>query len=326
MNAVPHPPQTLSPARYLPALRSASPPATGLVRETNGRFVMADGAVLPYREWLPAGAPATVILAFHGFNDSADAWEAPARLFVKAGMAVIAPDQRGFGAASGRGRWYGTERLVEDALAVITATRARFPMARLFVAGESMGAAILMVLATRRTRPAVDGYILSAPAVWGRKEMRAAHRLSLWLAHKTVPWLRLNIAGLAPPLTDGAMRPGRPSGSLPTARIDALKGLADLMDAALSSGGCGAVPTLFLYGGQDRVIPHRSMANCWRVQQKTALDRSLAFYPGGHHLLQRDGAGADVTRDIISWLRSPGSPLPSGADNHAADWLAKLAA
>ena len=68
---------------------------------------MADGARIPLREWLPQGKPRAVILALHGFNDSRDAWELPGPVFAQAGMAVFAPDQRGFGAAPMRGRWPG---------------------------------------------------------------------------------------------------------------------------------------------------------------------------------------------------------------------------
>ena len=70
-------------------------------------FVMPDGTRLPYREWLPAGPPTAVVLALHGMNDSRDAWEYPGPDFAAGGIAVFAPDQRGFGAtthAAGSGR------------------------------------------------------------------------------------------------------------------------------------------------------------------------------------------------------------------------------
>ena len=77
----------------------------------DGSFLMADGAGLPFRAWLPQGAaerePAAVVLALHGFNDSRDAWELPGPAFAAAGVAVFAPDQRGFGATAARGLWPG---------------------------------------------------------------------------------------------------------------------------------------------------------------------------------------------------------------------------
>ena len=290
---------------------------------------MIDGAVLPYREWLPAGEPDTVVFALHGINDSADAWEAPSSQLVEAGIAVIAPDQRGFGTATGRGRWHGTDVMVTDARAMIAEIRARFPRARLFLAGESMGAAVLMVLAARHDL-AVDGYILSAPAVWGRREMAAAYRLSLWWASKTVPWLRLSAHRLGIKPSDNLAALGRSGHATvrpPSANIMALKGLTDLMDAALAAAGQRRAPTLFLYGGKDQLVPKRAMAACWtRERAANVCEQVFAFYPDGYHLLQRDLAGAVVTEDVVQWLRDPGLPLPSGADHRAEHWLDALAA
>jgi acylglycerol lipase len=305
-------------------LRAISP------RVTDGAFRMADGAMLPYREWLPEGEVETVVLALHGINDSADAWEAPSSQLVDAGIAMIAPDQRGFGTATGRGRWHGTDVMVTDALAMVAAMRTRFPHARLFLAGESMGAAVLMVLAARYKGLNVDGYILSAPAVWGRREMAAAYRLSLWWASKTVPWLRLSAhrLGIKPSDNHAALRRAmHPEVRRQSASITALKGLTDLMDAALATAGQRRAPTLFLYGGKDQLVPKRAMAACWsRERAAGACEQVFAFYPDGYHLLQRDMAGALVTQDVVHWLCNPGMPLPSGADHHATHWLDAQAA
>jgi acylglycerol lipase len=299
-------------------------------RVVAGTFEMADGAVLPYRQWLPSGEPKTVVLALHGINDSADAWEAPSAQLVDAGIAVIAPDQRGFGTATGRGRWHGTDVMVTDALTMVAEMHDRFPRARLFLAGESMGAAVLMVLAARYKGLDVDGYILSAPAVWGRREMAAAYRLSLWWANKTVPWLRLSAHrfGIKPSDNPAALRRAmHPEVRRPSASITVLKGLTDLMDAALATAGQRRAPTLFLYGGKDQLVPKRAMAACWtRERDASACEQVFAFYPDGYHLLQRDLAGAVVTRDVVQWLRDPNMPLPSGADHHAAHWLDAQAA
>ena len=54
-----------------------------------------------------------------------------------------------------RGRWHGC-------------CSQRYPQAKLILMGESMGAAVLMCLATELDPPPADGYVLVAPAVWGR--------------------------------------------------------------------------------------------------------------------------------------------------------------
>ncbi|MBN8929781.1 MAG: hypothetical protein J0H19_24575 [Rhodospirillales bacterium] len=48
-----------------------------------------------------------------------------------------------------------------------------------------------------------------------------------------------------------------------------------------------------------------------------------AFYPEGYHLLLRDLHRITPTEDIITWMRAPEAPLPSGADRAAAAWLAR---
>ncbi|GAB0114400.1 alpha/beta fold hydrolase [Acidisoma sp. C75] len=322
-----------------PAVAELVPPARKLRRGRverfsprlmDGVFTMPDGARLPYREWLPTSEPEIVLLALHGINDSADGWDAPARHLAEAGIGMVAPDQRGFGAATGRGQWFGTERLVEDARHMLAAVRARFPRARLFLAGESMGAAILMVLAAREQSLPVEGFVLSAPAVWGRREMALLFRLSLRWGNRMVPWLRLRADRLGIKPTDNQQalrRMQHPSLGRPSASIRALSGLADLMDAACHAAGARPAPTLFLYGGKDRLVPPHAMAACWRREHAANPDaRRFAFYPDGYHLLHRDRAGALVTRDVVQWLLAPAAPLPSGADRQAAEWLARIAA
>jgi acylglycerol lipase len=294
---------------------------------TDGTFVMADGARLPYREWLPSEAPAVVVLALHGIDDSRDAWERPGPILAAEGIAVIAPDERGFGAATGRGRWPGTATMMTDARAMTLTVRERYPAARLFLAGESMGGAVLMALAASSEAPPVDGYVLSAPAVWGRSQMNLLLRSTLWLADHTVPAMTLSGRGAGVRPTDNMAAWRRLSEdplTLRETRVDSVKGLVDLMDAALAGAGHIRQPALFLYGGHDELVPKPAMAAAWRAAQASGTRREVfAYYPNGYHLLERDHEGAEVTRDIASWLLDPSAPLPSGAEARAADWLAR---
>ena len=58
---------------------------------------------------------------------------------------------------------------MDDARTMARLLRQRYPDTRLILMGESMGAAVLMRLATSPAPPAdVSGYVLIAPAVWGR--------------------------------------------------------------------------------------------------------------------------------------------------------------
>jgi acylglycerol lipase len=294
---------------------------------TDGTFTMTDGAKLPYREWLPQGNPSIVVLAFHGIDDSRDAWERPGPILAAHGIAVIAPDQRGFGAAPDRGHWPGTQQLLLDARRMAILTEDRYPTARVFLVGESMGGAVLMALAASNLAPPVDGYVFSAPAVWGRREMNIFLRSTLWLADKTMPGMTFTGrgAGVMPTDDEAALvRLSTDPLTVTATRVSVIKGLVDLMDKALAAAGHIDVPVLFLYGGHDELVPKEAMAAAWRAEMASGDRRvTYAFYPKGYHLLERDHEGATVTEDIAHWLEDPRAPLLSGADERARSWIAK---
>jgi alpha-beta hydrolase superfamily lysophospholipase len=300
-----------------PPLRSAGPPPV-----TNGTFVMPDDTTIPYRAWLPAESPTAVVLALHGMNDSRDAWEYPAPSFTSAGIAVYSPDIRGFGATQTRGRWPGTQRLVDDVRTEIRMLHARYPHSRLILMAESMGAAVLMVTATEPDPPPVSGYVLIAPAVWGRAEMNFPTRALLWLADEIAPGMRLTGGGLvkvtATDNHEALIRLSRDPLTIHATRVDAVKGLVDLMDKALAAAPQMPAPSLFLYGGHDELIPPRATATTWRTLPSNV---NRAFYPDGYHLMLRDKDRDRPIGDILAWIHDPNAPLPSGADRAAQAWL-----
>jgi alpha-beta hydrolase superfamily lysophospholipase len=304
-------------AHLAPPGPSVSSPAV-----TADGFVMPDGVHLPYRAWLPDGQPKAVILALHGMNDSRDGWEIPAPDFASQGIAVFAPDQRGFGATASRGYWATTGGLVADASSMAATLRARFPDARLILLGESMGAAVLMVAATGANPPDVDGYILVAPAVWGRAKMNAFMRMMLWVTSNTVPGLVLRPDGVVRVTASDNREALRRLATNPLTirgtRVDAVRGLVDLMDAALAAAPSFAAPALFLYGGRDELIPDRATETLWR---NLPGQPRRAYYPGGYHLLLRDLNRQTPITDIVAWIDQPLQDLPSGADRAAASWI-----
>lgn len=303
----------------------SAPPGPVIERpaETADSFVMPDGLALPYRVWLPRGQPAAIVLALHGMNDSRDAWEYPAPDFAAAGIAVYAPDLRGFGATRSRGRWPGTDGLTDDTRAMARLLRSRYPHTRLILMAESMGAAALMVLATEPDPPPVDGYVLIAPAVWGRAEMNLLMRVSLWVADHTVPGMELTGGGLvkvtASDNREALMRLSTDPLTIHATRVDAIKGLVDLMGEALAAAPRFNAPSLVLYGGHDELVPAKATVATWRALPSGPV---RAFYPDGYHLLLRDKDRALPIGDILAWIGDPRVPLPSGADKAAAAWLA----
>ena len=107
----------------------------------SGSFRSFDGVELPLRAWLPyGGPPKAILLALHGFNDYAKAFEPLGSSIAPRGVAVYAYDQRGFGAGVNVGIWAGMGRMTGDLRAAAARLRADHPGVPLYILGESMGA------------------------------------------------------------------------------------------------------------------------------------------------------------------------------------------
>src|SRR5258707_12307907 len=94
------------------------------------------------------------------------------------------------------------------------------------------------------------------------------------------------------------------------ARSDTLYGLVTTMDKAADEVGKAHLPTLYLYGAHDQIIPKNAAFKA--AAQLKPTDRS-AYYAKGWHLMMRDRQRSVVWGDIEAFIRDPQGPLPSGA-------------
>ena len=96
------------------------PPLAAALSKSDTVFTLPDGLTTPARFWLPPGPPHAVVLALHGFNDSRDAWVLPGPVFAQAGIALYAPDQRGFGASEKPAGGYDYDTMTADLHGLLT--------------------------------------------------------------------------------------------------------------------------------------------------------------------------------------------------------------
>ncbi|RAK63654.1 alpha/beta fold hydrolase [Phenylobacterium kunshanense] len=278
--------------------------------------VSFDGARLGLTSWQAAGKPWAVIVAAHGMNDYANAFHLAAPRWAEAGVTTYAYDQRGFGRSPGRGIWAGDDLMIEDLRTVTALARARHPGAVIAVVGESMGGAVAASAFAAPDPPAADRLLLLSPGVWGFKAQPLPNKTLLWLAANftaskvyTPPkWVTDRISP-----TDNReelIRMGRDKLMIWGARSDTLYGLVKLMDRAAKVVGDDHLPTFYLYGANDDIIPKAAAFRA--AKGLTASDRS-AYYDAGHHLLTRDYQREVVIADMLSFIRDPSAPLPSGA-------------
>ncbi len=307
------------------------PPGPGPTepRLTETHFVTADGVELALRVWLPEEEPKAVLLALHGFNDYSRAFKAPGEWWSERGIATYAYDQRGFGEAPHRGLWAGSETLVDDLRTAARLLRARYPATPLYLLGDSMGGAVVLVALTGADPPEVDGAILVAPAVWARSQMPFYMRAALWVSARLVPWAEVTGEGVDVQASDNIERlreMGRDPLFIKSTRIGTLEGLTDLMGEALDGGERLHAPSLLLYGDKDEIIPRKPTLALWRrLPNGPDAQQRPAFYPDGWHMLLQDLGAELVLTDIAAWIDNRERPLPSGADRGALEALAESA-
>lgn len=288
----------------------------------------ADGVTLPLRRYAATPPTRAVLLALHGFNDHSGFIDAPARYFTRHGIETVAFDQRGFGAASDRGHWGGTNAMADDFLAVLKTVRRDYPDLPLYALGTSMGAAVIAVALARAPHASVDGAVLVTPAVWSRDTMPWYQRLGIWLGARLAPGFtlsstRFNIA----PSDNPAVRAAVVNDPLVIGetRLDHLDALTDLMEA-----GQRALPriehrALLLYGLRDVMMPRAPMIALF---ERWPVDGGghfrFALYPAGYHVLMRDRQRQVVWDDVLSWMLKPDAGLPSGFERRRAQVLPLL--
>jgi acylglycerol lipase len=301
----------------------SAPPYPAL---TDIALTTTDDKTLPVRRWLPEGQPRAVILALHGFNDYSNAFDAPAKIWAVRGIATYAYDQRGFGGAPGRTRWPGSEALATDAVTATTLLRAKYPHAPIYLLGESMGGAVAILAATGATgiRPAaVDGVILSAPAVWTRDSMEFLPRLALWAGVRMFPGAVFTGESLHILASDNIpmlLALGRDPMVIKGARVDTMYGLVELMDQTIEAAPGLAAPLLVMYGAHDAVIPVDPVrAFVAALPPAAARHDRFAYYQNGYHMLLRDLEGRTVSDDVVNWVLNRNAALPSRADTIGAE-------
>jgi acylglycerol lipase len=279
-------------------------------------FVAGDGAKLPVRSWLPKiGSIKAVMVGLHGFNDYSNSFTIPGEYLSRHGIGCYAYDQRGFGGAPGRGLWAGMAAYANDLTCFVKEIRKRHPGVPLYVLGESMGGAVTIVATTGSNPPDIDGVILVAPAVWGRETMPWYQRWLLAVTSHTFPWLELTGKGLKVKPTDNIeirRALNRDPLVIKATRIDAMYGLTNLMDEALSRAEKLHLPTLVQYGRNDQVIPKEPT---FLMLNKLPKGARKAFYEHGYHMLLRDLQGEKPMADIVAWIINHNNPLPNGTKN-----------
>ncbi len=264
------------------------------------QFEMADGALLPYREWGNPRDPRFIIIGVHGFNDYSKSFEMPGKWWAKQGILTIAYDQRGFGKAPKPGIMPAQGVLKHDLETVVGLVQAKHPGIPIYLVGESMGSAVVMLAAADGLK--VNGIVLGAPAVWGWSTMNPFYSLTLRLLAHIVPHDHVTGAGLGIVACDNRavmIAMSRDPLVIKETRIDAVYALVSLMDRASRTAPDMPKRTLLLYGDHDQVVPKSAIKSLRRNLPGWVDYRQVK---NGYHMLFRDLNAKTVWREVEAWI------------------------
>ena len=275
---------------------------------------MTDGKALPLRVWRQPN-PQLIILGIHGFNDYSKAYAPLAEMATKALNAqVYAYDQRGFGTNPDAGQWPGDQTLIDDIRAVARGLKQQYPTVPLVVMGESMGGALVLRAASEPDGLTADALVLLAPAVWGMQIMPWYQRWSLELLNTLAPDMTFTGRGIQHlgirPTDDPAVSRDLSEDPffIKETRVASLFGISQLMDKALAHPIRFPIPTLVMYGLNDRIIPPAPTC-AWLSRLSLSSEKipshvEFVVYPEGWHMLTRQTRAEEVKRDLRDWLQA----------------------
>lgn len=264
-----------------------------------GAFPASDGAHVPYRLWLPK-RPRAALLLLHGCCDYSGAFDSIGGKLARAGFAVMAYDQRGFGATQSRGSWAGGERLVRDVDDASEFFRTRLkPGLPLFIMGESMGGAVAIHAAAAQRD--IAGLVLLAPGALASPFRRSLYAWLLYFFRKIVGKAELVVERLdsSDLSASAAIRLLSDPMVMRSMNAELLDGVIALAYSAVDAASRVTVPTLTMVGAKDDLLRRDCIL---QLHQNLAGPKSWADIKDGPHLLLHWTRGKEVLRTARRWI------------------------
>lgn len=279
------------------------------------REVAANGLTFEVAE---AGEGDHLALCLHGFPELNFSWRLQMPVLARLGYRVWAPNQRGYGASSRPPRVedYSADRIVADAAALFDASGAK----KLTLVAHDWGGAIAWMFAINRARPIERLVVMNLPhpMCFARALKHGPQRRKSWyMAFFQLPWLpeRMMLRGDAAGIRNSFRGMAVDKARFPDAVLDvyaraaqrpgAMRAMINWYRAAarhrdrmkLSNGGRVEVPTLIVWGEEDKALGLETLDGTERF----VPDLTIRRLPGVSHWVQQE-APERVNAILEEWL------------------------
>lgn len=265
---------------------------------------------LAIRDWpLMAGASAAapvrqrgMVVLVHGLGEHIGRYEKLAHRLNAWGFAVRGYDHYGHGVSDGvRGGLPSDLHLVEDLARVVEGARKDLAAGQpLILLGHSMGGAVV-AHALALERVAVDGLVLSSPAL--DPGLGAAQKVLLAVLPKIAPDLRVSNGLDSTKLShDTGVVRAYQQDPLVHDRISArlARYISDAGRAVIDKAPGWSTPTLLLYAGRDKLVSPRGSAEFAQAASEQVVESHV--YPELYHEIFLEHDSEPVFRHLGDWL------------------------
>ena len=255
-----------------------------------------------------------IVLAIHGYNDYSNAFKEPAKIFSKHGISTYSFDLRGFGTNSSLGDWFELEVHCHDIKKIILDLKFKNPSKKIFLLGESMGAAISISLTNQIDELPLDGLILVAPAIWNFSESNYFKSLFLKFFSTILPKLKVSGKGIIKIRPSNNIEMLREYSNDPLVigkpNLRSLHGVVNLMDQSFRDTKEYLLnpkfPTLLIIPMIDEIVPRKPLIKILKdtkVKKNFSKLINLEIYENNFHMILRDIDGNKITNDIKDWIK-----------------------
>ncbi|NHI88681.1 MAG: alpha/beta fold hydrolase [Candidatus Thorarchaeota archaeon] len=268
------------------------------------KYIGYDGTRMFMALWRPDDdKPKALILALHGLGGHGGDMRNIGEFLAERGLAVFAPDLRGFGHYSGtKGHVMNFDEYIEDIENLVMQVKDTYLNKITYIFGASLGGlnAIRYVVKYPRT---VDGLLLECPAVSQKLSIGAGKQFvgkilsALNVKRYVVTGVEYEKASRNP---DNVKRlqtdPLRVNMVTPRFGIEALRATKD----AFLSAKDIVLPVLLQQAGDDNlVVPEKSKEF---FENLSSADKTWYLYDGLYHQLHEEPEKDKVLGDLYNWL------------------------
>jgi acylglycerol lipase len=267
--------------------------------EPQGTFRGVGGGQIYWRSWpVPDGPRAAIVIA-HGFGEHSGRYEAVAERLQSDGYAVFALDHQGHGRSSGPRGSISMPTAVADLDQLVLLARDRHPDADVFLLGHSMGGAIAIRYAIAHG-DRLTGLILSAPVA--QVDASAPLKLIAHVLAAVTPRLPVSKIDARTVSRDPAVVAAYRFDPLVFALVPAVT--ADMLirhsDSLAGDIGAVALPTLLMWGTEDRLCPPAGSELIAR--RIGSSDLTATAYDGLYHEIFNEPEREQVLAGLLDWL------------------------